>query len=170
MLTRDLFANLSNMWLNGPAELTATWDAQAAGRPYTGRNHMMGNNIKLLRGQTSILDFQGSPGNLSGFPILSIAGVQSATLDSIAVTVGLPTLPVDWVITESIAIAFLAVTDPSDDVGQIYVGTGSTPFGSITIAGPDHTLDYVVCGWLKYTRPDAKTAYGPSLLAATSHA
>lgn len=158
------------MWLNGPSQLLDTWNAQAAGRPYTGRNHFMGVNIRNLRGQSDMLQFQGSPGNLSGFPIISLAAVESASVDSIAVTLGLPTLPTGWTITSAIAIAFLAVDDPADDVGTIYVGTGATPFTDVTITGPDHTLDYIVSGWLQYTRPDGKTCYGPSLTVAASHA
>lgn len=167
-LTRDLFRNLSSMWLNAPSALQTTYNAQATGQKYTGRNKFMGLNIGLLRGQTDMLAFVGSPGNLSAFPPSALAAVRDAVLDEIDVTFTLPTVPTGWTITGSTAIAFLAVADPALDVGTIYVGTSITPFTTLAITGPDRLLNYIVSGWITYTRPDGRTAYGPSLTVAAT--
>lgn len=166
--TRDVFRNLSSMWLNAPAELQDTWNAQATGQKYTGRNKFMGDNIRVLRGQTDMQDFIGSPGNLSAFPLAGLSAVRDGVADEIDVTLTLPTLPTGWTITEAIAIAFLDVADPGLPVGQIYVGTVDSVFTAITIDGPDRLENQVVSAWLKYTRPDGRTAYGPSLTVAAT--
>ncbi len=163
MVTRNLFAMLSKFWTIAPTDMLSSWNAQASGQKYTGRNHFMGMNVKALRGQADMADFIGSPGNLSAFPAATFAAVNDASTDVIHCTFTLQTLPTGWTATEVVAVAFGDTDDPTTWVPTVLSGNSAPPTLTFDITGLPHDQDNVVSGWVKYTRPDAKIAYGPSL-------
>ena len=161
--TRALFKMLSDFWTIAPSVIADTWNAQAKGQKYAGRNHFIGQNVKVMRGQSDLSDFIGSPGNLSGFPPASMTAVNNASTDQVDVTFVLQTLPTGWTATSVQAIAFGDQDDPTMFVGPIEVGSATPPTFAVTVEGLPRTQDNVVSGWVTYTRPDGKTCYGPSI-------
>jgi hypothetical protein len=154
---------LSDFWTIAPTAIAETWNAQAKGQKYAGRNHFIGQNVKAMRGQTDLSDFIGSPGNLSGFPPASFTATNSSSTDEITATFTLQTLPDDWTATSVIAIAFGDQDSPAAFVGPIESGSATPPTFIVTLSGLPRTQDNVVSGWVQYTRPDGKTCYGPSM-------
>lgn len=163
--TRTAFAFLNSVFKLAAADALAPWDANAAGRPYTGRNKFLSENTSGLRTATNLQALVGSPGANGGLA----AGAVSATGGSgtIAVTMTAPGLPTDWTIANSVAWAIVD-GDPQDDASPItYVASDDeTPYAP---AFSDLTAgDYVVMCWFVYTKPDGSTAYGPSTNATAT--
>ena len=160
--TRTVFSMLSDMWKFAPALAIAPWNANAIGRPYTGRNRFMGDNVEVLRGDLVMDAFLGSPGALAGPatpPISAAYGVPSIT-----VTLAPPTLPLGWTIQAAVAIAFPDQDPAVAFVGPVIAGEDAvTPFTTVVLdvtAGPAGI--YQVSGWYRFLRDDGRVAYGLS--------
>ena len=159
--TRNTFKMLSGMWKVMQALAQAPWDANATGRPYTGRNRFMGDNLEVLRGDATMDAFLGSPGALAGPATPAIAAVYGAP--NITVTMTAPTLPAGWTITEAQAIAF-----PDQDPALIFAGPlfeasdATVAYAPVLDITDGPAGDYQVAGWFKYLRDDGRVAYGLS--------
>lgn len=159
--TRNVFKMLSGLWKVMQTLAQAPWDANATGRPYTGRNRFMGDNLEVLRGDAVMDAFLGSPGALAGPATPPIAAVFAA--GSITVTMTAPTLPPGWTITQAEAICF-----PDQDPAAIFGGPIFEAFDAVTpyavvldiTAGPAGI--YQIAGWFKFLRDDGRIAYGLS--------
>lgn len=159
--TRTVFTTLSNMWKVMQSLAQAPWDANATGRPYTGRNRFMGDNLEVLRSQTDMNAVIGSPGALAGPATPPIAAAFATP--NITVTMTAPTLPAGWTITQAEAICFPDQDPSTAFLGPIVEGTDAvTPYSVLldVTAGPLGI--YQVIGWFKFLRDDGRIAYGLS--------
>lgn len=161
---RTRFALLREMWKLAPPTVQAPWNAFATGRPFLGFNKFVGENNRLLNGETDFAQGIMSPGARGGLPPVSVSAATGGSTGEVDVTI-VPTdqLPTGWTISQCAACAFLE-QDP--------VGLFTGPF----VAGTDATDPYVVTldlgvaadvaacfGWVEYTKPDGLTAYSVSI-------
>jgi len=170
-VTRDTFTMLQSLWLNSPTGFRAPWTANAVGRAYTDRNKLVAENMPVLRAETDLNNFIASPGALGGPPISSITAVTGGASGEIDVTTSVPTAPTGWTLA---SVSFIAIPDqdPQDPfLGPMaYISDPATPF-TADFTGLLVAAAYQICAWPVWTRPDGKTAYGPSLIdQATSGA
>ena len=158
--TRSVFKTMSEMWKVLPALPIAPWDANAVGRPFTGRNRFMGDNLQVIRGDANMQDFIGSPGSLAGPATPPISAAYSAP--NITVTMVEPTLPTGWTIQAAVAMAFPDQDPEVTFVGPVFAAEDNvTPITSVVLditAGA--TGLYVVSGWYRFLRADGRIAYG----------
>lgn len=159
--TRSVFSFLTQIWKLAPALAQAPWTANASGRPYTNRNKFISVNLPVLREETDLQNFIGSPGANGGLAPASIAAAFAG--GDVTVTLGEPSLPVGWTITNAVAWAIVD-GDPHSSVliNSAAAGDAMTPYAPV-ISGLA-AGDYIVTAWFVYTTTDGKTAYGPSLL------
>lgn len=159
---RSTFALLREMWKIAPAIQTAPWDAFAKGRPFTGMNKFVGENVRVLNGETTMDNFIGSPGSGGGLPPTSIV-LTDATSQVITAAFTNPAAPSGWTLTAAQAVAFKD-QDPAGFFTGPYVAAEDTsaPMDTVSldvgVAG-----DYQVAGWLKWTKPDGTFAYSVGL-------
>jgi len=164
MKTRNIFGMLNQAWLFAPATVRAPWDAFATGKPLTGRNKFIGDNVKALGRSltpTTMADFIFSPGALGGLPPTTLTLTPAAT--SITASVVLPEAPSGWTLTSSVAAA-IPNLNPTAAFGGVWaVNEETADPDTNAITGLTAATDYVVGLWLTWTRPDAKIAYSVSL-------
>lgn len=168
--TRNAFSALAALWKLMPALSQAPFAKAAQGKPLTDRNSLMKTNLGALRGQPDMTNWTGSPGAFGGFPITAIAAAAGAASGEIDVTVTSPPEPPDWTIS-SVIVQAIADRDPATIPTEIVVDDedlAPTVDGDtiITLGGLVPGADYVLSGWIQWTRPDARTTYGPSLTTA----
>lgn len=163
MSTRNVFSTLQAMWKIMPTLAQAPWTANAVGQKYTDRNKFTKENLPLLRPESDMQLFVGSPGNLGGIALTSINVSTGTTPGGVDWTATPPTAPTGWTLASVIAVGF-----PDQDPGTPFVGpvvaqedTTSTYGGNL--AGFPESETIIVAVFPKWTRPDGRTAYGPSL-------
>lgn len=161
--TRSVFSFLSSTWKQAPALLQAPWTAFAKGQPLTNRNAFIGKNLAILRPGTDMTGWLGSPGAKGGLPPTAIAATAGASQLTIAFTN--PTAPTGWTLTDAVAACMLN-TDPHTATDfSSFAAEDDTTFNSVVLTGLT-AAEYVVAGWLVWTKPDGTTAY--SVSAATT--
>lgn len=161
--TRTTFALMREMWKLAPAGLQAPWDAFATGRPFTGMNKFVGENIRVMRGELDMNNFIGSPGARGGLPPEDMALSVAAGAGQIDATFTVPAAPAGWTLTAAAAVAFL-----DQDPSQIFQGviTYAEDLAApwvVSFAGLDNAANYQVSGWLVWEKPDGTVAYSVSL-------
>lgn len=159
--TRNVFKTMVEMWKVAGTLAVAPWDAFATGRPFVGRNAFIGQNIEVMRGETDMDLFIGSPGARGGLPPTSIA--LTAGTGDITVDFTNPTPPTGWAITGAVAVAFPDQDPTSPFAGPIVEAEdASTPFDQVVLSGLATSL-HQVRAWLVWSKPDGTTAYSASL-------
>jgi len=161
--TRTVFSMLSGLWKIMSSTGTAPWDANATGRPYTGRNRFMGDNLEVLRGEADMNAFLGSPGALAGPATPPVSAAYAAP--NLTLTMAAPTLPAGWSITKAAGICFPDQDPAAAFVGPLFEATDDTSTYALVFdltAGPNG--DYQACGWFQFERDDGRTAYGLSAI------
>lgn len=160
---RKTFALLREMWkLAGPL-IKAPWDAFATGRPFTGMNKFVGENVRVLNGEADMDAFIGSPGARGGLPPTLIA-VDSLSAGQVTVDFTLPTLPDGWTMHGAVAFAFPQQAPDDFFVGNIIAGEDvSAPMNQVVLNGLTSGLTYIVAAYLRQTKPDGTIAYSVSL-------
>lgn len=157
--TRTAFSYINGVYKFGSTYLTAPWIAFVKGKPLIPRNAMLSTNIPLLRLAADNSAFEISPGANGGIAPDSIAtadaGGQVAT-----VTLGVPDVPADWTITDSVAVLL-----PKDAVSAItdyttYADHSADASGVVSVTAV--AGDFVASGYFVMTKPDGTTAYGAS--------
>jgi hypothetical protein len=159
---RSVFALLREMWKLAPAIQAEPWNAFAKGRPFTGMNKFVGENVRVLNGETVMDNFIGSPGAGGGLPPTSVV-LADATGQIISATFTNPSPPDGWTLFAAQSVAFKD-QDPAGFFTGPYVGAEDT-------AGPGYVVsldvgvagDYQVASWLKWTKPDGSYAYSVGL-------
>jgi len=159
-LTRDIFRNLSSIWLNLQPNGQAPWDRFAEGQVLTGRNAYMGKNLAVLRGEVDLANWISSPGAKGG--LVQDSTVLTPGVATITVDVVTPTPPTGWVVVGVQANMIVdgapeSITDFATIAGQDLV----TPY-SIILTGVAVTA-YAVAAWVVWSKPDNSLAYGPSV-------
>lgn len=161
-LTRDLWSKLSTMWVIAPSALTDPWNLFAQGRQFTGQNRFMGDNVRAIRGESDMGNFESSPGVKSGFPLENLTADAGTSSGEIDVTASVPATPTDWTLTQVVFIAF-PDSDPSDEfTGSIDTGTEDTAPYEHTFTGLDAGENYVISAYITWEKPNGDTAYGAS--------
>lgn len=164
-LTRNVFADLTQLWKLAPAIAQEPWTANASGRPYTNRNKLLSVNIPLLRSADDWSAFVGSPGAKGG-PTAGAFTVAAAG-STVTGTVTEPALPTGWTIIE--AVMWLVPNgDPQSDTNFVSYAASdeATPFAPAIDDVPDG--DYLATAWFKYQATSTVVAYGPSLSATVT--
>ncbi len=161
-LTRDIFRNLSSIWLNLQPNGQSPWDRFAEGQVLTGRNAYMGKNLAVLRGEVDLAKWISSPGAKGG--LVQDSTVLTPGVATITVDVVTPTPPTGWSVVGVQANMIVdgapeSITDFATIAGQDLV----TPY-SIILTGVAVTA-YAVSAWVVWTKADATLAYGPSVTA-----
>lgn len=161
---RTVFTTLNGLWLTAPALFRDPWTTNAIGQKYTNRNKLLAENIAVLQPALNMQNFIGSPGARGGPPLESIAAIAGGASGELDVSAVAPTIPTDWLLTGVVWVAF-----PDQDPHLAFIGPFATdedlvaPY-ALTLTGlPPATLCVVSC-WPVWQRPDAKVAYGPSLV------
>jgi len=160
-LTRNVFAWLSNVWKQAPADFTLAFNAYAQGKVMTGRNAMVKFNLPDLRSETDLANFVFSPGALGGLPPVTITTTPgSGTLD-VACTAP-AVLPTGWTIARAI-FAIIKDQDPQTEAEYVITAMDdATSAYSVQFTGLD-AVPYLCGAWFEWNRPDTKLAYSPSL-------
>lgn len=159
-LTRNAFKWLQAVWKFAVAELSAPWTAAASGRPLTNRNLWTKQNLALIRDAGDITAIVMSPGANGGL----IAAAATATGGSGTITGSMtaPVLPSGFTVSEAIMVAIAQQDAETGTKYSSYVATDATspyaPAISALAAGV-----YAVGMYFKYTAPNNKIAYGPSI-------
>jgi hypothetical protein len=156
---RSLFAYLREMWKLAPAEVLATWDDFAAGRPFTGMNKFVGENVRVMNGETDMDNFIGSPGSRGGLPAVSFAAVTGGSAGTIDWTLTPPSLPSGWTIAKAVAVAFPDADPTGIFSGPFVQSTDATSTYGGTLSGLGSAIPCQVSGWLVWNKPDGKLAY-----------
>lgn len=169
-VTRDTFKMLQSLWLNAPTLFRAPWTANAVGRAYTDRNKLVAENMPVLRSELDMDNFLASPGALGGPPLDSLAAVAGAGSGEIDPTAVPPTPPAGWTLA-SVTIGAFPDQDPALPwVGpMVVVSDAAAPYDT-TLTGLGSAVACQVFAFPVWTRPDAKTAYGPALLVQATSA
>lgn len=160
---RKTFALLREMYkLAGPL-LRATWDSFAQGRPFTGMNKFVGENVRVLNGEANMQLFIGSPGSKGGLAPLAMA-VTSPVAGEINVVFTLPALPDGWTANGAVAVAFKDQDPAGFFTGGLVEGQdAAAPFDTVNLTGLETGESYVVIGYLRQMKPDGSLAYSVSL-------
>lgn len=160
---RKTFALLREMWKLAPPLVKAPWDSFAQGRPFTGMNKFVGENVRVLNGEALMTNFIGSPGAKGGLPPTAIAA-DSLAVGSITVDFTLPALPDGWAMHGAVAYAFRDQAPDDFFIGQIVAGEDvAAPMNQVVLAGLTSGEDYIVAAFLRQTKPDGTIAYSISL-------
>lgn len=160
---RKSFALLREIFKLAPPALIAPWNAFAVGRPFTGMNKFVGENQRVLNGQTTLDNIIASPGAKGGLPPSSIA-LTSPVAGHIHVVAALPDLPDGWTASGAYGVAFQQQAPDGYFVGGLNMGQETVaPFSTFDITGLTTGEDYVVAVYLTQTRPDGSTAYSVSV-------
>lgn len=169
---RTRFAFLREMYKLAPAQVRLPWQAFAEGRPFTDFNKFVGENNRLLNGETDLQLMIMSPGAKGGLPPVDVTATTGAGSGEIDVDVTKPTqLPDGWTIT-GIAAGAAPDQDPTGIfTGPFIAADQADPDTTLTLTGMDAATACVVCAWITYSKPNGDTAYSVSLLdTATSGA
>lgn len=165
--TRNTFSALSDLWKRMPTTGVEPYNAASQGRPLTARNQFPKTNLSGLRGASDMSSFSGSPGARGGIPPTSLSDAGGAASGEIDVNVGAPDEPTGWTLDSIQAIAFQDRDPATSPTDFPVTGSDSSPTAgsssSVNISGLETGTDYVVSAWTVWTRPDGRTAYGPSL-------
>lgn len=160
-LTRNAFSWLQQVYKFAPANITDAWEAYIAGRVMTGRNAFTKANLPTLRPATDLDVFTMSPGALGGMPPATFTVTPGDNQLTLAAT--LPAnVPSGWV---SPTIIFATIKDQNPQSAtdyEIKVATDATDPYSQVIALANATL-YQCFAFIKWTRPDGRFAYSPSV-------
>jgi len=161
-LTRNTFTWLQNAYKLAPSLFTDPWEAYAQGKVMTGRNAFTKQNLPVLRTETDLTNFVGSPGALGGLPPASVVVTPGNDQLSMAITAP-STVPSGWTVYSAVA-AVVADQDPQTEIlYNIYAGEDLTSAYAVLITGLLDATLYQVRAWLKWTRPDGTFAYSPSI-------
>lgn len=161
-LTRNAFAWTSGVWKNAGSLTRAPWDLFAKGQVLTGRNAFMGQNTELLRPETDLILFLASNGAKGGLAPSAIV-VTVAVANEILITFTNPSPPTGWTLAATVGMAIEDQNPQSAVLFSQVEDDDSATQGPITLTGLTTALDYQASGWLKWTKPDGTTAYGPAL-------
>lgn len=160
-LTRNIFTFSSNVWKASPTILRSPWDRFATGQVLTGRNAFIGKNVQLMRSETDVLLWLGSPGAKGGLAFTSIA--LTPTSQGFDVTNSVPATPTGWTFTAGQAAA-LESQDPQSGTDFLIGAAEDLVEGDpVQLTGLKALTEYTVAAWIKWAKPDGSIAYGVSI-------
>lgn len=158
--TRDVFRWSAKLWTQLGSEARGPWDTQATGRPILGVNLFTASNVRQLRTKSDLSDLIMSNGARGGFVASDFS--VTPTSDGFEVTITPPPVPSGWEVSRVIAVA-VEDQDPSENfTGLVAQGSETDSPYTVTLTGLESETSYAVSGFVEYTKPDGKLAYGPS--------
>lgn len=160
---RSTFALLREMWKLAPSALQAPWNAFASGRPFTGMNKIVGENVRVLKYEPDMSNFIASPGALGGLAPTTFQAVTGSNAGEIDVTFTVPAAPTGWTLDKAVAIAFKDQAPDGIFSGTIVTGEDNSAPYAFTLSGLPAGQVCICCGWLVWTKPDGRKAYSVSL-------
>lgn len=161
---RTMFALLREMHKLAPGPLRDPWDAFAKGRPFTGVNKFVGENMRVLKGQPDLTLFIGSPGAAGGIPPQAVTATDAGGAGAIEVEVIAPDqLPSGWAVYRVAAAAFINQDPSGYFAGPLKAAIGLAAADTVTLDGFAPGDELVAVGWVIYTKPDGSKAYSVSL-------
>lgn len=162
ILTRSTFAFLQNVYKYAPPDLVAPWDEYARGLVMTGRNAMTKLNLTNLREEANLDLMLFSPGALGGLPPATITVTPGN--DQLTVACAAPaSVPTGWTLFSAI-LGVLRDGDPQTsafyqaEVFEDVAAPFTHDFTALVSA-----VTYQCFAFLKWTRPDGRIAYSPSI-------
>lgn len=158
---RGVFRVMSQLWTLAPIQWKDLWNAFASGRPFTGRNAFMGQNIAALDGQADRTSFIFSPGAKGGLPPEAIALTGGAGTVDVVVTN--PDAPDGWVLSSAVGIAILDGDPSMPYSGPVGIDVETVDPTALEITGLDEPGTYVVGVYLVWEKPNGDTAYSVAL-------
>jgi hypothetical protein len=161
---RTRFAFLREMYKLAQAPVIAPWTAFAQGRPFLPVNKFVGENNRLLNGETTLDNAIMSPGARGGLPPVSVVAATGAASGEVTVTVNPPAqLPDGWTV-DSVGSAAAPQQDPTGIfAGPFVADTEANPATPMVLGGFTPGGNVVAWGWVVYEKPDGKLAYSVSL-------
>jgi hypothetical protein len=166
---RTRFAFLREMFKLAPTEVRDPFAAFVQGRPLTPDNKFVGENNRLLVGETDLAAMNMSPGAKGGLPLASFTAAQGSATGEIDCTiVGPSQLPVGWTIVEAAAAAVLDQDPVGIFNGPFVADVDATDPYEITLTGMGAAEDCMAFGWMVYEKPDGQLAYSVSLSDAVT--
>lgn len=159
---RSTFAYLREAWKLAPGAVTETWDAFAKGRPFTGMNKFVGENVRVLNGETDLAMMIMSPGSGGGAPPVNIVVAPGTTPGGVLITASAPTIPPGWT-----GFTLVAAAVPNEDPTGIFTGPwasgeDNTSTYSVQLTGFAEGIEVSVGVWAKWTKPNGQFAYSAS--------
>lgn len=168
---RLTFAYLREMWKRAPSEIIDAWNAFALGRPFTGFNKFIGENVRVLNKQSDLNNMIFSPGNGGGLMQITESATAGSSSGEIDWSATAPSPPSDWTLVAAIAVAVPDADPTGVFLGGWQVERAVAPTLSGTLTGLGSAVDCQVGIYLEWTKPDGSTAYSPSqTVQATSGA
>lgn len=166
---RIRFALLREMYKLAPGVVRAPWDAFSSGRPFLGSNKFVGENNRLLNGETDLQSMLMSPGARGGLPPATVTATAGSSAGEVDVTVTPPSqLPEGWTVTAVHAAAVLDQDPVGIFSGPFVAGTEADPQTPVALAGFEAAAEVVAFGWVEYEKPDGKAAYSVSIADAVT--
>jgi hypothetical protein len=161
---RTRFALLREMWKLAPSEVRDPFDTFALGRQFLGFNAFIGENNRLLNGETDLQAMLMSPGARGGLPPASVTAATGSSTGEIDVTIVPPSqLPDGWTVTQCAAAAVLDQDPVGIFDGPFVADVDSTDPYVITLGGFQASDACVGFGWVEYEKANGDTAYSVSL-------
>lgn len=158
---RGVFRVQSQLWTLAPLAWKDVWNAFAAGRPFTGRNAFIGQNVEMLNGQEDRANFVFSPGARGGLPPEGIAATGGAGSITIAVTA--PEIPEGWDLMSAVGVAIMDGDPAASYTGPVGIDVETADPSELSITGLDEAGDYIVGVYLVWQKPNGDTAYSIAL-------
>lgn len=161
---RFRFRTLGEMWRFMPATVTAAFNLFASGRRFTGVNSFIGQNNRLLVGQTDLANMIFSAGARGGLPPVALIATTGTATGEIDLELQPPAaLPEGWTITAAHFIA-MPDQDPTNQFSGLVVADSVlvAPYEN-TLTGFEAGVDVIAAGFFEYERADGRTAYSISL-------
>jgi len=159
-LTRNAFSWLQAVYKFATPDFTAPWEEYAKGLVMTGRNAFTKLNLANLRGETDLALMLQSPGALGGLPPATLTVTGTGAGITVACTAP-ASVPTGWTLDSAI-LGVQPDQDPQSGA-QYAVETFEDAAAPYTHDFVEDAGDYVGFAWLKWTRPDGRTAYSVSL-------
>lgn len=159
---RRIFALLRELYKRAPAAMVAPFEAFASGRPLTGMNKFVGENTRVMQGETDLTNLIISPGARGGLPPLTFSAADSATAGQIDVAMTAPDAPDGWTLSKAVAVAVPNQAPDGIFEGTIYSAEDATAPYAPNLTGVANG-DYIVGGYLVWTKPDGTLAYSASV-------
>lgn len=160
---RVLFAYLREMWKLAPGEVLTAWNAFAQGRPFTGMNKFVGENVRVLKREADLDNFIGAPGSGGGLPPLSITPSTGANAGEIDVSITPPSAPDGWVLVKAVATAFPDADPTGIFTGPYVAATDEDSPWEVTLEGLPTGVNCQVQAWLVWQKQSGKLAYSVAL-------
>jgi hypothetical protein len=159
---RKLFAYLREMWKLAPGGVQDAWNAFAAGRPFLGVNKWVGENVRVLNGETDMNAIIFSPGARGGLPPVGVTVSAGGNAGEIAITGSAPTAPTGWTFQALCAAAVPDGNPTTFFAGPFVYGEDTSSTYAITLAGLGAGIECQVGVWARWLKPNGDLAYSVS--------